>query len=912
MVASVLCRPLSPATNNNVICMNRTFSFCPLALSVLLFSALLISFVPVAHAQIPTPLQLDQLKRLSAEQREALLKALSDQGVSTTATVAPQSEPAVEEDEETEQGSDSLVQGSRFGPNHSLIIELQLDDDGIVILGSIRNALGKNLYELNDRGEVLIPGLAPILLAGLTEQQAQLRLEAEPALRELDIRVDLLPLAPLGSTALEPYGYDLFVQTRSFENSGKNLPVPSGYTVGPGDILTLFTYGQQSSSYRLEVGRDGQINLPEIGPVAVAGMTYQQVRTEVGQRLEERYIGVTTSLTLTELRSIQVFVLGDVRRPGAYTLSSLATMTNALMRSGGIARNGSLRKVQLKRNDRLISELDLYDLLLKGNNRRDRRLVSGDVVYVPPVGDQVSVFGQVNRPAIYELKDESTLESVLNLAGGMLPSAYQQNVEIERFSNGAKSVVVANLTQTRAFGIRAGDQINVQGALSEVRDGVQVKGNVQREIVAQWRPGMRLLDILPDASVFELQTDQNYLLVRREDVEFGRISLLSANWRAATNDPLSDQNITLNKGDTVYVFSLSADRSLRITPLLAEIESQASYQFPAKTVSVQGRVRAPGSYPYQSGMRVSDLITAAGSTLDNAYLEQVEITRINRDGSDRSTAHLATSIYGLVHGSEADLLLDPDDVLTIKEIPLSREQLSVQVVGEIKFPGAYSARRGERLSEVIRRAGGLTSMAFLNGSVFLREDLKERESEQLQKLVDRVRTEMLSISSTQPETRSNAEKLLAELEGTKPLGRLVIDLSQVLAGDPDHDVILKDGDKLVVPPKSQEVTVIGEVQYPTSHVYQKSQNQFMYIEKSGGLTSNADRRRIYVIRADGQVVAHSPNRWFSSSSGVIQTRPGDTIVVPIEADRIGKLELWRSVSQIVYNIGVAAAAVAAF
>lgn len=885
-------------------------SFLVIAFSIVVS----VATMAIVDAQTLTPAQLDQLGKLSQAQRDSILKALTQPGSALVAPAVPnQTAPSVSTDSIDVLTAEPEQENYRFTANDSLIIELIEEGDGIEMFDSIRDSLGKKLYQLDSRGGVYVPGVGRILLAGLTEQEAQLRLQAESALNGLSINVYLLPVEAVDESALEPFGYELFTESDSFEIPQQNIPIPTGYTVGPGDVLSLFVFGQQSADYRLQVGRDGQIIIPEVGPLAVAGMNFEQVREEINKRMEQNYIGVKTSLTLSELRSIQVFVLGDVKTPGSYTLSSLSTMTNALIASGGIARSGSLRAVQLKRNNRVVTELDLYELLLRGNSKNDRRIRSGDVVYVPPVGAQVSVFGQVNRPAIYEIKYENELSDILSLAGGLLPSAYQQEIQIERYSRGgSKTQLVADFTQAMRFEIRPGDQVNVLGALDEVRDGILLKGHVKREGIAQWRSGLRLLDVLPRSSMFRLQADQEYLLIRRVDESTGRVSLVSANWRVANRNKFSSDNIELMSGDTVHVFSLSGDRALKIAPLIEEMEAQGSYSHPTETVSVQGRVRSSGKYPYQPNMRISDLLKAAGSTLDNAYLEQVEITRVERDGGARATVHLQTSLHGLAEGSDEDLVLMPDDVLTIKEIPLWREQQKVEVLGEIMFPGTYSASRGERISEVIERAGGLTSMAFVSGSIFVRKNLREREREQIEKLVDRVRLEVQGLSSTEAEARAKAEQLLTQLEETEAVGRLVIDLDRALAGDLEHDVILEDGDKLVVPSKSQEVTVIGEVQYPTSHIYQKNHNQFLYIEKSGGLTSRADRRRIYVIRADGQVIAHSPNRWFSSASGVIQTEPGDTIVVPFDADRIGKLELWSTVSQIVYNIGVAAAAVAAF
>ncbi len=863
-------------------------------------------------AQIVTPQQVKQLKNLSESQKQLIIQEL---GIKTSSVKSSNQTSDVQiiapTDAPLQSADDNKL---RLAPNDLLMIELKSDEPKDISLVGVRRSLGKNIYTLDNNGYLKIAGLKGILLAGLTVEQAQLRLEAEPLLRQLIIGVKQLPVNPVGSLALQRYGLDLFRGSpTTFAPSG-NIPVPLDFIVGPGDTISLLIYGQQNADYRLTVGRDGSINVPQIGPVAIAGMKFDRIREELTKRIQERYIGVETSITMGELRSIQVFVLGDVNHPGSYTVSSLSNMTNALFVSGGIAQSGSMREIQLKRNNRVVGSLDLYDFLLNGNTKDDLRIRSGDVLYVPPVGSQVSVYGHVTRPAIYELKDERDLPVIIRMAGGLLPSANKHTIKIERFDDdNKKSLLVSDLQMSGHTDVRDGDKVEVLGGyVAGLNNVITVKGHVIRETESEWRPGIRLINVLPDPRVFETGADQNYVLIHREDESTGRTSLMSSNWRRAYEDRNSAYNTELHRLDTIYVFDLGEDRSTKIAPLITELQAQSSNANPIQLVSVHGRVRSPGVYPLESSMRVSDLVRASGSILERAYLDEVELTRMGFSSSGAKTVHVPLNLSELVEGGEQDLLLRHSDVLTIKEIPLWREHRRVSIHGEIEFPGSYAASRGERLSSLIRRAGGLTPMAFPNGSVFLREDLKEREDEQLQILERRLRAEIGTLGNDNTEARGRGEVLLNQLDATEAVGRLVIDLNLVLSGDSDHDVILKDGDKLVIPPRSQEVTVIGEVQYPTSHIYQRGLDHFSYINKSGGATSNSDFGRIYIIRADGNVVAQGSSNWFRRSGRAIDIHPGDTIVVPFDADRVGSLTLWSSVSQIVYNIGVAAAAVASF
>jgi protein involved in polysaccharide export with SLBB domain len=789
-------------------------------------------------------------------------------------------------------------------------------------LGNIRGAA---TYVLDREGRVRFPGVATILLAGLTEYQAARRIEAEPDLRPLEAEVLLLPLEPFGVDALEPFGYELFEGAPVTFAPATDVPVPPDYVIGPGDEIRVQLFGKENAFHSLFVNRDGSLNFPQIGPVVVAGLGFREMRDLLQQHVSEQMIGVNASITMGELRSIRVFVLGDVTRPGSFTVNGLSTMTNALFVSGGIAPAGSMRQVQLKRNGQTVQRLDLYDLLLNGDNSRDARLQPNDVLFVPPRGPTVAMAGEIQRPAIYEIAGERTLEQVVKLAGGLLPTAFSAAARVERVDQaGGRSVHTFDLDSPsgRAATVRGGDQVTISPVPDDVlTDHVTLAGHVQRPGPYQWRPGMRLTDLIGTVNQLKPDADRNYVLIRRQSDLSGPIELVSADLAAALAEPGGASDPLLHSLDTATIFDLGSGRLAVVGPLLRQLRQQAVYGSPAREVEVRGMVRAPGIYPLEDGMRVSDLIRAGANLTDAAYGLTAEITRYEvESGSRRIVGLVKVDLAAVLAGDmAADVELQPFDYLNVQQISQWRRRGSVALEGEVRFPGTYPIEPGETLSKVLARAGGLTDHAFAEGSVFLREDLRERERDQIDRLVTRLESDLATMTlqtaraaaiqgARVDQSVSVGQSLLGQLRRAEPVGRLVIDLPGVVAGKLELDVVLRDGDRLMVPERRQEVMVLGEVQYATSHLYQTGLDRDGYLAASGGLTINADDRRIYVVRANGAVVgAAESSKWFRRSQGM-DIRPGDTIVVPLDIDRVPALALWQSSTTILYNLAVAVAA----
>jgi polysaccharide export outer membrane protein len=779
----------------------------------------------------------------------------------------------------------------------------------------------RNPYQLSRDGELTLPGYAPIALLGLNDDQASLRLSVEPGLRSLNVHVLHLPLRKSGVAALKPFGYDLFSRvTPSTFAPVANVPVPADYIVGPGDQLDVELYGNQARSLKLVVARDGHIDLPDIGPVNVGGQRFTSVKAGLEARIAQQMIGTRASVSMGDTRGLRVFVLGEARLSGTYTLSGLGTMTSALFAAGGVKRIGSLRDIQLKRQGILVRRLDLYDLLIRGDTKDDAKLQDGDVVFVPPIGPTASITGEVRRPAIYEFRGESSVADLVQLAGGLTPDADSAKAMLTGFDANHRRVVQAVELSAAARGepLHNGDLLSVARMRPTIDSGITVQGYVFAPGAFAWRQGIHLSSIIRSVDELRPNADLHYLLIRREVPPDRTVRVLSADLAAALAAPDSPADVELMPRDRITVFDLASGREHTIQSVLDELRLQGSADQPTQVVQVDGHVRVPGSYPLESGMTVRDLIRAGGGTAAEAYKGNAELVRYQVGGDTRHTQLLQIDLGAALRGDPAaNVLLQPLDILTVKEVSEWGKQEVIALSGEVRFPGSYSIRPGETLKSAIGRAGGLTPYGFAEGSVFTRDELRQREQEQLDTLGDRMQRDvtLLALQAASAGQAGAAaalsvgQSLLVQVKGAKAVGRMVIDLPRLMSSSAGstYDVILRGGDSLSVPRFQQQVTVIGEVQNVTSHLFNPRLSRDGYINLSGGLTQRADRGKIYVVRASGSVVASEGGRWFGRG-GNVTIKPGDTIVVPLDTTHIPALPLWQAVTTILYNIAIAAAA----
>ncbi|MBF0136623.1 MAG: SLBB domain-containing protein [Magnetococcus sp. DMHC-1] len=504
-----------------------------------------------------------------------------------------------------------------------------------------------------------IPEPGPVIRSG-RNKGAEIHPESTHAFRES---------RPSTPQALRQFGYDLFDGTPSSFAPVTSIPIPTNYVVGPGDSIQIQMSGKAFQSHNLKVNREGMVNFPGIGLIPVAGVTFLELNSLFAERIKSQLIGYELShVSMGTLRSMRVFVLGDVRRPGSFTVNALSTMINALFASGGVTPMGSLRNIQLKRGDQVVTTLDLYDLLMRGDASHDTRLVDGDVIFVPSIGPTVGIEGEVHRPGIFELKNEKTVQDVLKIAGGFLPSAHKKGVQLERIQEGKGRRVLAldlgqnGLTKTR---VQNGDTIRIQSVLEKMDDVVTLTGHVERSGPYEWRAGVRLTDIIPSPRLLQENPDLGYVLIRREVGGSHRWKIFSTRLDQALADPKSTYNIPLQSRDEILVLGLNEDRAKTLEPWITELRRQTASDQLEPVVAIEGNVRFPGIYPHAQGMHVSELLRSAAETLPGTDLDYALLVRVlDKDGRIAPISIRLRDILGN-EGSPSDILVRAEDKLIV-------------------------------------------------------------------------------------------------------------------------------------------------------------------------------------------------------------------------------------------------------
>ncbi|EGR3402184.1 TPA: SLBB domain-containing protein [Vibrio parahaemolyticus] len=799
---------------------------------------------------------------------------------------------------------------------------------------------------------------------------------------------------------LKRFGLDLFAGSPSTFAPISDVPVPANYTVGAGDEIIVQLFGKENETHRLRVNRAGTINFPSLGPVNVAGMHFSDVRNSLTQRVKEQMIGVRSDISLGELRTMQVFVMGDAYKPGAYAVSALTTISQAIYYSGGFGESGALRDIQLKRDGKIIRKLDMYDLLLKGDASNDVRLLPGDVVLIGSVNDTVSIEGEINRPAIYEVKAGETYQQLIQMAGGFTANAHVEQLEIKRYaSHGAREALTLdfNKTQDRQSKVKNGDAIKILKKSEELTRYVQIEGDVRHPGYVEWRNGLRVADLFKYVdSAFNSTADVNYAVVVREinpqrDIEVFQLSLANA-----ILSPGSQDNLQLQSRDRILVFNrfnnedldtlatqeaVSKAKTLEQAQEQAELEQQKEQEVMSSSVAVShsengmlnnqsateqakpakiifrgkeiteedfeklkqntrrtllapvllqlqqqsrlglapqiaevfGEVKHPGRYPITPRMTVSTLIEAAGGLTYHAFTINAELARTAINSADER-AYIDVERIDLrkaIQGSASDdAIIVGRDRLNILEKPNVKLQSTVTLQGEVRFPGTYTVRQGETLSELLERAGGLTEFAHPQGAIFTREALRLQEQKLLNQYAADMRAETAKktfrADSNMGSVISDPDKTLKfveEASRSKALGRMVVQLNRILKGERSADFMLEDGDFLFVPTFRNTVSIMGEVQVPITYLLDNKLDVDDYLNKAGGAKKQADEDRIFVVRADGSVYKPTSGYWFGNNHE--ELKAGDTIVVPIDTDYRDALSTWTAATQILYQTGVA-------
>ncbi|MDB3966190.1 SLBB domain-containing protein [Porticoccaceae bacterium] len=718
---------------------------------------------------------------------------------------------------------------------------------------------------------------------------------------------------------LKPYGYDLFANESTTFAPETNIPVSADYLLGPGDSLEVLLFGKTNNSHSIEINRNGIVDFPGLGPVGLAGLTFVEAKEMIKTRISAQMIGVEASISMGALRTMQVFVLGEAYRPGAYTVSSLATITHALFSSGGVSDIASLRNIQLKRAGQLVTVLDLYDLLMSGDTSNDMRLQASDVIYIPTVGDMVSVSGEVRRPAIYEIKSKTSVQGLLDLAGGLKAKAFSKNARIDRLdSDGFMTVVDVNLSAGDASSqlLKAGDHLTVDSVVEAQKNVVSLVGYVHRPGEFSWWAGMRVSDLVKSLDQFPKKLDLNFALLTRERSPAGEIETLRIDLESVLTQPGSKEDVHLKARDIVQVFALDGSRKEGLEETLLALQAQSRSGGLPEIVSVAGSVKFAGTYPLTKGMTLAHLVEAAGGLGQAVYSDVVEISRADLAYTDR----VNYQVYAVDLAEEMQLgsegfLLRPYDSVTLRVLSEFRSESKVELKGEVRLPGVYDFERGETLREVIDRAGGFTDLAFLDAAIFTRDSLRKEEERQLRKLkkdmlgeIDAKQVKAIGVKAPDAQGTDEARQaLLASFDSTEATGRLVIDLPGIIDGSV-ADIPLRSGDVLRIPEFRPSVAVIGQVYQPVVFTFDPKLGVTDYLSMAGGLREDADQKAIYVIKASGAV--DIPRRRLLSFAGQpASIEAGDTIVVPLRTEEeLSGLPLVTKASQIIYQLSLGAAA----
>lgn len=567
----------------------------------------------------------------------------------------------------------------------------------------------------------------------------------------------------------------------------------------------------------------------------------------------------------------------------------------------------SLRDIQIKRNGKIVARMDLYDLLLSGDRSSDVRLQVGDTIFIPAVGQTAGVEGQVRRPAIYEVMPNSTVGKLINLAGGLLPTAYQSKARIRRVDNrGFMTVVAVDLNTDKGFNTRLqdGDVLMIEKVPEESNNTVKISGNIYHPGEFLWREDLMVVDLMPDMDGFKPNTDLNFALLRRELMPTGKLTTLFVNLADILADKQSTFNYFLQPKDELIVFDNQEDRALTLSQLVMQLKQQSRIGELAKVVTISGAVQSPGEYPMSANMTLTQLIQAAGGLQEQAYRQSVELARSDFSSGDKVvSSHQLINLASILDGNQADIRLKPYDQINIRNLPDYNQEMNVTLEGEILLPGKYSFTEGETLSEVIARAGGLTQLAYLDAAIFTRDTLRQREIQKIRLVREQVKADIASVNLQDEEgvSKDSEQKILGQLDDKKALGRLVINLEGIL-NKTASDISLKNGDHLTIPEFRQEVSVMGQVPWPSAYQYNEKLYIDDYINLAGGTKASADKSRIYVVKVDGSVRIPSVRAW--KGLGKLKIEPGDTVVVPMDMNMQSTLSLWSEVTKIIYQLSL--------
>jgi len=749
---------------------------------------------------------------------------------------------------------------------------------------------------------------------------------------EPDIEFQQFVASSLGYR-LPIFGQNLFENVPSTFAPLDYVPVTPDYLIGPGDELVVRAWGQiDINNYRTQVDRAGSIYIPTVGAISVAGLRYDHLNDYLKQAIGRYYKNFDLDVSLGRLRSIQVFVVGQVRRPGSYTVSSLSTLVNAVFASGGPSKRGSMRNIQLKRSGRNITSFDFYDLIGKGDKTKDAQLLPGDVIYVPAVGRLIAMAGSVNVPAIYELKDHETLGDVIGYAGGLATTAAGQQAIIERIDQ--HQLREADQFPLSADGFKRelqdGDIVRFLHISPRFENAVTLRGNVAVPGRYPWHEGMRVKDLIPNREF--LVTEEYWKRQNRLGVNPGMESFqpedetTQPSSEPTPSSPSPTSSGTSNAvpgvggtpsgtptgyGNTQGGANVVNPRAVGATAVGATRSSQTGVLGDQDLAQRVGRVEA-------QRIKQEELKNQIKRSTAEINWEYAVIQRLD---PDKLTSYLLPFHLGrAIAGDDQNLLLQPGDVITIfsqadMQVPIAQQSKFVRLEGEFSGAGIYQVQPGETLRHFVDRVTHFTPQAYLFGSEFTRESVREDQQRRLDEYVTGLQRTVESTQAVSPEDQvrlATQRQLVERMRRLRSTGRIVLELKPNASSLHDFpDMVLEDGDRLFVPFRPATVSVVGAVYNNNAFLFKPGKTVSDYLRLAGGVNRDGDKRHAFVLQANGATISNSAHsNLLVNKFNDLRLMPGDTIVIPEKLDRGAVLRGFKDWSQVFGQFALGAAGIA--
>ncbi len=735
------------------------------------------------------------------------------------------------------------------------------------------------------------------------------------------------------------FGQSLFTQPPSTFAPIDHLQVPSDYVIGPGDELQIRVWGQVEADLRVIVDRSGQIYIPQVGEISVAGVHYGDLEEHLKRDISKVFKNFNLTASVGRLRSIQIVIVGDARYPGTYTISSLSTLVNAILASGGPTPQGSLRHVQVRRDGATITDFDFYDLLVKGDKSKDVRLQPGDVLFIPHVGPLVAIAGSVNTPAIYEMKNNSTLDDLIEVAGDLSTVADDSKITIDRFADHSRKTLEFPLdAQSRALPLQDGDIVRVFSIVPRFEDTVTLRGNVSNPGRYPWKPGMRVRDLIPNAQALLTRrywrdraaivngraTEYPIPTDRSRNIELAPERQQPTNGKATSG--INSSSATEPGSSEDYVFpddAIDAVGSSNSKTLAAGAAQESRGNASLKpdeqqTVDNRSQMSADGSANPTRARNVAEDVRRYAPEINWDY---AIIQRVNPEDLSSKLLWMSPRKAILEHDEASNLELQPGDIITIFSqrdisVPETNRSQYVIVEGEVMRPGVYKLEKNETLRSVLQRAGGLSPNAYVYGGQLIRESARIKEQKSLDELARtmevQIRQSAVSVAASAqsnelPQLLAAEETIIAQLHNARASGRVALPVRPIDHSLTDFpDIAMEDNDRLTIPHIPSTVSVVGNVYNPGSFIFEPRNTAGEYLELAGKGKPQSDLHHAFVLRANGVVVAaNNINGVFVGTKfDRLRLNPGDQIVVPYKLPTGAFVRGLRDWSQIVSQLAV--------